>query len=356
MTRTLRLATRQSPLALWQANFVRQQLLHYYPDWQIELVPIVSEGDKILDRKLADFGGKGLFIKALEQALLDKKADFAVHSLKDVPPVIPPEFMLAAFLKRADPRDALCISPEVSADNARDGGLQGGESRFFPLSSPTSRRASRDLSMKQFPAGTAVISQQQTLADLPANAIVGISSPRRTAQLLALRPDLHIKAIRGNVQTRLTKLAAGEYDALMMAVSGLERVELQHHISQIFSLDEMLPSVGQGVLVVECLTQDSELCSLMQVLDDADTSVCAHAERALVRGLQGNCHSPIGAYAQVCDGDLLLRGLVANFDGTQILRAHQTGTSTHPEELGKITAQALLDQGAKKLLENSSGC
>ena len=299
----LRLATRQSKLALWQANFVKDKLEALHPALRIELIGLTTTGDKITDKPLASFGGKGLFTKELEKSLLENKADIAVHSLKDVPPLRPEKLCLAAFLTRADARDALASN------------------------------------------------QYSSLAELPIGAIVGTCSVRRTAQVLALRSDLQIKMIRGNVDTRVAKLDSGEYDALIMAAAGLERIGLQQRIREYFNPEIMLPSVGQGVLSIECRHDDQATIKLVQFLNDPDTAACVTAERALIIGLQGNCHSPIGAYAQIINNKLYLRGLVANADGSIIIKNEICGDLENAELLGVALANKLIAVGAEKLLK-----
>ena len=305
--KSLRLATRQSKLALWQANFVKDKLEALDPELRVELIGLTTTGDKITDKPLASFGGKGLFTKELERSLLDNETDLAVHSLKDVPPHRPEQLVLAAFLPRADGRDVL------------------------------------------------VSNHYSSLAYLPNGATVGTCSVRRTAQVLALRPDIQIKMIRGNVDTRLTKLDNGEYDALIMAAAGLERLGLQHRIREYFSPEIMLPSVGQGALTIECHRDDHTTLALVSALNDLDTAACVTAERALILGLQGNCHSPIGAYAQLVDGKLYLRGLVANADGSIIIKDEIQGEPYHDTQLlGLTLANKLISKGATKLLQSFS--
>jgi hydroxymethylbilane synthase len=300
--KSLRLATRQSKLALWQANFVKDKLEALHPNLTIELVGLTTTGDQITDQPLANFGGKGLFTKELERSLLDHETDIAVHSLKDVPPHRPEKLVLAAFLTRADARDCL------------------------------------------------VSNQYASLAELPASATVGTCSVRRTAQVLARRPDLHIKMIRGNIDTRVAKLERGEYDALIMAAAGLQRIGLQDHIREYFAPEIMLPSVGQGVMCIECRSDDYDTLELVKLLNDSDTAACVTAERALIIGLHGNCHSPIGAYAQIIDNKLYLKGLVANSDGTEMLKDEISGRPDDAERLGTELAKKLNYAGAANLL------
>lgn len=295
----LKLATRQSQLALWQANFVKDQLESRVPGCRVELIPLLTEGDKITDRPLAEFGGKGLFIKRLEQALLKKEADFAVHSMKDVPPQLDKNFCIPAILQRASPWDVL------------------------------------------------VSNKYHSLKELPSWAIVGTSSVRRSAQLKYLRPDLHTKPIRGNVDTRLNKLNEGGYDALIVAEAGLQRLGLANHIKEILPANVFLPSVGQGALGVECLLQNSKLQDLLKVLNHPETAQCVHAERALTAHLGANCNSPIGSFAHMEQEVIVLQAEVLNTDGSKKIIAEDQGTLAH--DLGVKVAELLLAQGAKML-------
>ncbi len=292
----LTIATRESPLAVWQANYVKQQLLQYYPRWQINLLGITTKGDQIQDRPLAAIGGKGLFLKELQQALLDKRADLAVHSMKDVPNETVAGLTIAAICERGDVRDVL-VSPKYL-----------------------------------------------TLAELPLGARLGTCSVRRSAQCLSRRPDLSICDLRGNVNTRLTKLAAGEYDAIVLAAAGLQRLHLADHISQYFTLQEMLPSVAQGALGVECRSDDEELIQQLQVVNHADTQLCVLAERAFTERLGGNCHSPIGVYAQLSAQGMEIEGIVISSDGKQAIRETLSGAAT--SQLGVMLAEQCLQAGA----------
>lgn len=289
----IRIATRQSKLALWQANFVAKQLKQHYPKLDVELVPILSSGDKVQDKPLADIGGKGLFIKELESALLTGHADIAVHSMKDVPPDLPEGLQLAAMLMREDPRDAF------------------------------------------------VSQTYTTFADLPLNAIVGTCSPRRAAQLLSRRPDLAIKSLRGNVGTRLKKLDQGEFDAIILAAAGLKRLGLENVVSEYFATDFMLPAVAQGVIGIECLSAASDVITCVNVLNDAATAACVNVERDLVRALNGNCHSPIGSYACLQGENICLYGLVQTVKG-EIITAQHTTTLHNANSLGEELAAQLL--------------
>ncbi len=306
-TRTLKIATRRSPLALWQAEFVRAQLQRLHPQLQVELVTFTTRGDKILDSPLAKIGGKGLFVKELETALLEGNADIAVHSMKDVPMDFPEGLGLAVICEREDPRDAFV-------------------SNRFP-----------------------------NLAALPHGARVGTSSLRRQCQLHALRPDLDIVSLRGNVNTRLAKLDAGEFDAIMLATAGLLRLEFGERIRERIATDVSLPAGGQGAIGIEIRSDDARVRALLQPLHHQPTAVCVRAERALNKKLQGGCQVPIAAFAELIDASntaqLRLRGLVGAPDGSVMLRAEGSGASDDPESLGERIAIELLQQGAGEILE-----
>lgn len=298
----LRIATRKSPLALWQANFVKQQLELHHPDLQVTLVPMSTQGDKILDTPLAKIGGKGLFVKELEQAMLDGRADIAVHSMKDVPVDFPAGLGLAVICERDDPHDAF-----VSACYAN-------------------------------------------LAELPQGAIVGTSSLRRQCQLRALRPDLQIHDLRGNVNSRLAKLDAGDYDAIILAAAGLRRLEKADRIRSLLPPELSLPANGQGAVGIECRLDDQQTRALLAPLEHAATRDCVQAERAMNRKLQGGCQVPIGAYAVLKDEQIWLRGLVGAIDGSHIIRGEISGPKTQAEALGESLAEQLLAQGADAIL------
>lgn len=299
----LRIATRKSPLALWQAEHVRQSLQKIYPDLTVELVEMTTQGDKILDTPLAKIGGKGLFVKELEQGLLQKQADIAVHSMKDVPVEFPEGLTLAVIMQREEPYDAF------------------------------------------------VSNQYAQFTDLPNNAIVGTASLRRQTQLLALRPDLQIRTLRGNVGTRLSKLDQGEFDAIILAAAGLKRLDLNNRIRQLLTADVMLPAIGQGAIGIECRIEDSETQTLIAPLNDYLTQQRVTAERAINQRLGGSCQVPIGGFAQIQDNQLFLQGLVGDIQGTKLLRAQAQGSIESAEKLGNDVAQRLLDQGAGELLQ-----
>lgn len=306
MNNIFRIATRRSPLALWQAHYVKQQIEQNYPKLKVELCLMTTEGDKQLATSLAKIGGKGLFIKELEQALLNQIADMAVHSMKDMTAVLPTGMCLAAFFPREDPRDVLVSEKYTSLD------------------------------------------------ELPNQAIVGTSSVRRQSQLLALRPDLQIKVLRGNVNTRLNKLAAGEFDAIILAAAGLKRLNLQEKIRSYFSLSEMLPAIGQGIIGVECLANNSAAIELLQPLNCENTALCMTAERQLNQVLGGHCAAPIAGYAHIQDKQLFLQAKVLSLDGTTILTAAADVPLTAASGVGQQVAEALLAQGAAQLLQASS--
>ena len=321
MTPRLRIATRKSQLALWQAEHVSALLRAAHPGLQIELVPLLTQGDRIQDRTLAAIGGKGLFIKELEVALEELRADIAVHSMKDVPADLPPGLIIGAVLKRADPRDALVTTSGVAR-----------------------------------------------LEDLPRGAVVGTSSLRRQAQIRALRPDLNIESLRGNVDTRLRKLDAGQgpsgthsggatatggkpMDAIVLACAGLIRLGLESRITARLDPEVCLPAVTQGVIGIECRQSDSSTVEYLRALEDPATRKVMDAERAFAARLGGSCQSPIAAYAVLESDRITLRGLVAEPDGSRLLRDTVTGSAENPAALGRQLAERILAAGAGPLLE-----
>jgi hydroxymethylbilane synthase len=304
VTPTLRIATRKSPLALWQAEHVAALLREAHPGLAIELVPLVTQGDRIQDRTLAAIGGKGLFIKELEVAIEERRADIAVHSMKDVPADLPERLVIGAVLTRADPRDALVTTSGIAR-----------------------------------------------IEDLPQNAIVGTSSPRRQAQLRALRPDLRIESLRGNVDTRIRKLEAGGMDAIVLACAGLIRLGLESRITARLDPKVCLPAVTQGVIGIECRLSDTRTAELLQGLEDRATRVGLEAERAFAARLGGSCQSPIAAYAQLQADQVTLEGLVAEPDGSRLWRDHATGAGGNPAAVGRQLADRMLASGAGPLLE-----
>ena len=303
MSREIRIATRKSALALWQAEHVKARLEHAHPGLKVSLVPMVSRGDKLLDAPLAKIGGKGLFVKELETALLENQADIAVHSMKDVPMDFPEGLGLYCICEREDPRDAFVSNTYASLDA------------------------------------------------LPAGSVVGTSSLRRQAQLLARRPDLKIQFLRGNVNTRLAKLDAGDYDAIILAAAGLIRLGFENRIRASISAEDSLPAGGQGAVGIECRSADSEIHALLAPLHHRDTAVRVTAERALNKHLNGGCQVPIACYALLEGEQLWLRGLVGQPDGSQLLRAEQRASSADAEQLGVAVAEALLAQGAAAILQ-----
>lgn len=302
---TVRIATRKSALALWQAEYVKAQLEHFHHGINVELVTMTTKGDILLDTPLAKIGGKGLFVKELEVAMLEDRADIAVHSMKDVPVDFPEGLGLEVICPREDPRDAF-VSNTI-----------------------------------------------KSLSDLPQGAIVGTSSLRRQCQLKASRPDLDIRVLRGNVNTRLRKLDEGQYDAIILAAAGLIRLKMSERIAQFIEPEEMLPANGQGAVGIECRTDDEKLKALLAPLECATTRICVLAERAMNRALQGGCQVPIGSYGVIsADGkNIHLRGLVGAVDGSEMIESEITGPVEEGEALGNKLAQELLSRGADKILQ-----
>ena len=301
--KTLKIATRQSPLALWQAEHIKQRLEQMYADVHVELVTFVTQGDKILDTPLAKIGGKGLFVKELEAALLDGRADLAVHSMKDVPMQLPEGLTLAVTCEREDPFDAF------------------------------------------------VSNEYENFDALPIGAKLGTSSLRRKCQLLKARPDLEVIDLRGNVGTRLSKLDAGQYDASILASAGLKRLGLQDRIRHTLSPELSLPAVGQGALGLECRADDQATLALILPLMHVETDTCVRAERAFNAYLEGGCQVPIAAYATLTGDTLSIEGRVGGVDGQILLVAQQQGLTTQAQQLGEQLAQDLLAQGAGELLK-----
>jgi hydroxymethylbilane synthase len=302
MKTPLRIATRKSALALWQANHVRDLLLDAHPGIEIELVKIVTKGDRILDRPLAEIGGKGLFLKELERAMLKGEADLAVHSMKDVPASMEEGLVLDAVLPRANPYDAL-----------------------------VSRKG-------------------QLLADLPAGSRIGTSSLRRKSQLLALRPDLEVADLRGNVDTRLRKLDEGQYDAIILACAGLERLGLGERITETLQPPDWLPASTQGIIGLQCRQDDAHTRSLIEPLADSDTMVVASAERSVARVLEATCQVPLAAHAVLEGGTVRLRSVVSTPDGKESIWASGEGPSADAVALGERVAADLLKNGAGKIM------
>jgi hydroxymethylbilane synthase len=298
----LRIATRKSPLAMWQAEHVADALRQAHPGLDVEILGMSTQGDKILDTPLAKIGGKGLFVKELEQRMLEGDADIAVHSMKDVPVELPDGLHLSVILAREDPRDAFVSS-------------------LYP-----------------------------SLADLNRGARVGTSSLRRQCQLADRRPDLEIVPLRGNVNTRLRKLDDGEYDAIILASAGLLRLGFADRIRAFISTDDSLPAIGQGAIGIECRRDDARVNSLLAPLHHPPTSSCVRAERSLNHRLEGGCQVPIGGHATLAGGELHLRGLVGTVDGSEIVRGEIRGPEADAERLGSTLAEELLDHGAAEIL------
>ncbi|KCB24957.1 hydroxymethylbilane synthase [Bordetella hinzii] len=296
------IATRASRLAVWQAEHVRDRLRALYPACAVELLTLTTRGDQILDRTLSKVGGKGLFVKELETALLDGRADLAVHSLKDVPVDMRPPFELCTVLERADPRDAF------------------------------------------------VSNHHESLEVLPAGAVVGTSSLRREAQIRAARPDLVVKPLRGNLDTRLDKLDRGEYDAIVLAAAGLERIGYGDRIRNRLSPAQSLPAAGQGALGIEIRDDRDDMRAWLAPLSSPATTACVSAERAVSRKLGGSCQVPLAAYAELHGDELRIEALVSSVDGNRILRATRAGAAAEAERLGLAVAQDLLDKGAGAIL------
>ncbi len=304
---SLVIASRESALAMWQAEHIRDRLSALYPQTEVSILGMTTQGDQILNVSLSKIGGKGLFVKELETALEDGRADFAVHSLKDVPMNLPEGFVLAAIGEREDPHDAF-----ISND-------------------------------------------YENLAALPAGSVVGTSSLRRESQLRARFPHLVIEPLRGNVQTRLRKLDEGQYAAIILAAAGLKRLGLSKRIRAIISSEDSLPAVGQGALGIECRADRTEVIAMLQALHHSDTAACVTAERAMSRALNGSCQVSLGGFAEVQNGQLRMRGFVASADGQRILRAESTGSLENPEALGNLIADTLRLQGADEILAALNG-
>ena len=296
------IASRESMLAMWQAEYIKGRLKALYPDCEVEILGMTTRGDQILDRTLSKIGGKGLFIKELEQALQDGRADLAVHSIKDVPMELPEGFALAAIGERASPFDAF------------------------------------------------VSNQYARLEEMPAGAIVGTSSLRREAQLRAKFPHLTIKPLRGNVQTRLSKLDNGDYDAIILAAAGLQRLGLNGRIREILSPADSLPAAGQGALGIEIAARRTDLADILRPLNHEETAACVTAERALARALGGSCQVPLAAYCVMEDGLLTLNGLVGHPDGSVIIEASAQAPAAYADALGRAVAKRLADDGAEELI------
>lgn len=302
---TYKIATRKSPLALKQAHMVKDALLTHYPNWTIGLYPMETAGDKMLAGPLMDLGGKGLFVKELEKALLENKADLAVHSMKDMPAIQPEGLELSVIAPREDPRDVF------------------------------------------------IATRYNQFSDLPPGAKVGTASLRRQCQLYAMKPDLDIQVLRGNVNTRLKRLMDGNFDAIILAAAGLKRLGLEQYITHYFSTEEMIPAPGQGALGLEYRSEDQALKDKLSVLIDPIVQACLTAERTLAQQLGGNCRAPVAAYCEYIENHLSLRGLVGSPKGDILLTCHETGELFEPYALGLRAAKILQEKGAEAVLKMS---
>ncbi|NOY39466.1 MAG: hydroxymethylbilane synthase [Nitrospirae bacterium] len=307
------IGTRGSRLALWQAEWVKSELQRLYPDLKIELNRIKTTGDKILDVPLAKVGGKGLFVKEIEEALLRQEADIAVHSMKDVPTEFPAGLHLAVICKREDPRDAFI-------SQTQDQGF-----KF------------------------------QKFKDLPEGAVIGTSSLRRSCQLLNIRPDLRIAQLRGNLDTRLKKLDEGQFDAIILAAAGVKRLGWHERITEVLPPGISLPAIGQGAVGIECRAGDDFINTLIMPLNHLETSVCVRAERAFLKRLEGGCQVPVGAYARLIEGKVVMEGLVGSISGERIIREQMEGDQDIAESIGIRLAEDLLSRGAKEILDSVYG-
>jgi hydroxymethylbilane synthase len=301
--KTLKIATRKSPLALWQAEHVKKCLLEAHADLTVELVTMTTEGDRFLDAPLVAVGGKGLFIKELEQALLEGRADIAVHSMKDVTIDLPDELALPVIMEREDTRDVF------------------------------------------------ISNTYQKIEDLPENAVLGTSSLRRQSQVKALHPKIELKDLRGNVGTRLGKLDAGEYDAIMLAAAGIIRLGMSERITQLIPPSILLPAIGQGAIGIECRAGDDVVHELIAPLNHSDTSICVQTERAFSRRLFGGCQLPIAGQASIVDDEVQLTGLIARVDGSEVIKSEQKGSVSDIENVGIALAETLLQRGGDKILK-----
>jgi hydroxymethylbilane synthase len=304
MKKVYKIGTRASKLALWQAHWVQSQLNQYFPDAETEIVKITTKGDKILDRPLALVGGKGLFVKEIEKALLEKEIDIAVHSMKDMPGELPEGLTIGAVPDRENPFDVV-----VSRNNIK-------------------------------------------LADLPLNAKIGTSSLRRSSQLKNHRPDLEISSIRGNLETRIKKLNAGEFDAIILAAAGIKRLGMENLITEYLTEETMTPAVGQGALCIETRADDPDIAPVMAKLNHINTATCVAGERSFLKRLEGSCHIPVGCFAKFVDNNIVLTGIVASIDGTTIIKQSLDANPDNILKKGIELADTLLENGAKEILEN----
>ena len=303
MKNIIRIGTRGSRLALWQAEHVKSRLEGLYPHLFVSIEKIKTTGDKILDAPLARVGGKGLFVKEIEEALIEGRIDMAVHSMKDMPVIIPEGLCIGTITKREDPRDALI---------SRDG--------------------------KIFSA-------------LPEGAHIGTSSLRRSSQLLFFRPDLRISPLRGNVDTRLRKLDEGRFDAIVLASAGIIRMGLKERVTEFFPVSFLIPAIGQGAICIECRENDQEIMDLIKPLDHKETSTAIRAERAFLKRLEGGCQVPIGAHARLVDDTIEMEGFIASIDGREMVMERMTDKVDRPEDLGKRLAESILSQGGEEILQ-----
>jgi hydroxymethylbilane synthase len=301
--KTLKIATRNSPLALWQAEYVKQQLIERYPDLNVELVSMTTEGDRFLDAPLIAVGGKGLFIKELEQAMLAGEADIAVHSMKDVTIDLPDELALPVIMKREDTRDVF------------------------------------------------ISNKYDSLEGIPENSVVGTSSLRRQSQVKALHPKIELKDLRGNVGTRLRKLDEGGYDGILLAAAGIIRLGLGERITQLIPQSVLLPAIGQGAIGIECRAGDNTVQEIIAPLNDHDTSLCVQTERAFSRRLFGGCQLPIAGQAVIKGNEINLTGLVAEVDGSEVIKSELSGNLTDGDNIGVSLAETLLERGADEILK-----
>lgn len=297
------IGTRGSQLALWQANFIKSQINKYFADIDVTLNIIKTKGDRITDRPLSMVGGKGLFVKEIETALLNNEIDLAVHSMKDMPGELPPGLTIGAIPKRENPFDVL------------------------------------------------IAKDHRQLADYPENAVIGTSSLRRASQIKNTRPDLHVKTIRGNLDTRIKKLKSGEFDAIILAAAGLIRMEQTHEISQYLEEHTMLPAVGQGALCIETRVNDDDILPILKKLDHDETRVCVEGERAFLKQIEGSCHIPVACYGKIKDDQVILTGLVASEDGQQLIKEQITSPVKDVDRFGRQLADTLLEKGGAKILE-----
>jgi hydroxymethylbilane synthase len=341
------IGTRASKLALWQAEYIQSELTRRYPGLEVELNKIKTTGDKILDVPLAQVGGKGLFVKEIEEALLRHEADIAVHSMKDVPTEFPDGLHLAVICEREDPRDALILRQQSVV-----------KSRRSNLSLPVSNEEHKGMT-------------KSLIFDLPEGATIGTSSLRRSCQLLSIRPDLKIEQLRGNLDTRLRKLDEGQFDAVILAAAGIKRLGLQDRITEILPFEISLSAIGQGAVGIECRTDDVFINDLIAPLNHLETSVCVRAERAFLQRLEGGCQVPIAAYARIVKNPdrkdkgsefnhplpithhsfLILDGLVGSISGDEIVKGHIEGDPEKGEILGVQLADDILSKGAKEILD-----